>query len=168
MHKILALALTCMMLTGCVKNNQKIIVDVPSLIDYTPLLAWNLQTGPHPTPAPEPVVITVGQQCPTCVGTGIVGDGVTKKPCRDCKGDGRVDKGDPILGVSFVPETSILKYTYFIEYNGTSYIWDGVEFVSEGKLPISYSGKPTDIERMGKVQICQANKPCLLIQIQRR
>lgn len=54
-----------------------------------------------PTPGPSPNV-KVGDQCPVCEGRGKSGDGI--QPCGPCKGDGRVDAGDPILSTEVLPE----------------------------------------------------------------
>jgi hypothetical protein len=43
------------------------------------------QSAPAPAPAPKP-----GDVCPTCQGTGKVGDGRISQTCLDCNGTGKV------------------------------------------------------------------------------
>lgn len=57
-----------------------------------------------PTPAPDitptPAKPKVGDKCPICDGKGAIDGDKDGKPdygCSDCRGDGRVDTGDPIL-----------------------------------------------------------------------
>lgn len=65
------------------------------------------QQGPDVDPAAVPVA---GDNCPKCndpagkCGVGKVGDGITCRPCRACRGDGRCDAGDPVLGVADTPD----------------------------------------------------------------
>jgi len=42
-------------------------------------------SSPSPSPAPQP-----GDMCPTCNGTGRVGDGTVSSKCLDCDGTGKV------------------------------------------------------------------------------
>lgn len=41
-----------------------------------------------------PKVPQIGDQCPDCGGTGILGDGTIKLKCDKCDGDGRIDEKD--------------------------------------------------------------------------
>lgn len=158
---------------GCSQEKPRIVVDVPPLIDYTPILAWTVHSGSKPTPAPVPVVdVQVGDTCPTCGGDGELGDGRTIMKCTDCGGDGKVNLGDKILNktsATTVPvQRSVLKYTYFINYKGIEYVWTGSSFTAPGKQPISFDDPNERVERMGKIQLCQGTAPCLLVPIQRR
>ena len=72
--------------------------EQPILAHAIAQVADNPSPGPGPNPSPSPSPDDkpkVGDVCPNCDGRGKSGDGIN--PCRPCKGDGRVDEGDPIL-----------------------------------------------------------------------
>lgn len=58
-------------------------------------------TAPDIIPTPSPNTVKVGDVCPVCEGRGKSGDGI--QPCGPCRGDGRVDAGDPVLSTEVVP-----------------------------------------------------------------
>jgi hypothetical protein len=108
---ILGLVLIAFGLSGCdtILPPKPIHVTIPAQTDYSSVIAWEI--GKHvdhsitpdilPNPGPTPDGVKVGDTCPTCEGRGKSGDGI--QPCYACKGDGRVDNGDPILTSEDVP-----------------------------------------------------------------
>jgi hypothetical protein len=82
--------------------------------NYSHVLEWNIATvitpelKPTPTPGPSPGPFPtpkVGDPCPVCYGTGKSGDRIN--PCDPCKGDGKVNEGDPILTSTSAPQVSL-------------------------------------------------------------
>ncbi len=91
---------------GCNNNpfQPKVLKVTPvPYTNYAPTLCWELAMEkkdslptPTPTPGPSPnPSVKVGDTCPVCLGRGKSGDGIN--PCDPCKGDGKVNEGDPIL-----------------------------------------------------------------------
>ena len=74
-------------------------VDQHGLASYLALVSANDSTPAKPTPADG---LKVGDPCPSCDGTGSVGDGTVSVPCKRCNGTGRVQPDDPAI-VSDVP-----------------------------------------------------------------
>lgn len=88
-----------------------IVLNAPAYTNYSHTLEWELaienkdvlpSPGPNPGPNPNPTP-KIGDTCPVCEGRGKSGDGIN--PCNPCKGDGKVDGGDPILISEAIPTT---------------------------------------------------------------
>jgi hypothetical protein len=154
--------LTIVLALGCNVGPQKIEVDAPALVSYTPFMAWQITKLPDLAPTPEPDGIKIGDTCPNCHGTGIVGDGRTAKSCKDCKADGKVDEGDPILGV-----TRSVLVQYYIQYNGKEYVWTGRSFTHQGLPNISFTDPTMSVERTENISVCNG-KFCQTIPIYKR
>ena len=114
MNALLAIILTIYpFLLGCNDTPKPPIpiVQVPAETDYTSYLSWEIalslgdSLNPKPSPSPNPPVpvdIKIGDTCPKCLGSGKLDgdhDGRIDSECRACGADGKIDKGDPILGV---------------------------------------------------------------------
>jgi len=143
--------LFCLLGCGPLINPTPLTVRIPAQTDYTAVFSWETASlladtlNPNPGPTPTPNKPKVGDSCPTCYGTGKSGDGI--QTCFQCKGDGKVDEGDPILGnttptpaVEEKPSTleekpiTILveKYEtlYAVNLDGLQYVWDGQVFTN--------------------------------------
>jgi len=68
--------------------------DRHGLASYLSLIAADDSTPDKPTPADG---LKVGDPCPSCGGSGQLGDGTVSVPCKRCNGTGRVQPDDPSL-----------------------------------------------------------------------
>ena len=96
--------ISALLVVGCDLPTHlfKQVITVIADQDYSTIPAYHIgklivfrEMTPTPDPAPD---IKIGDTCPHCKGTGREpGDGTVNIPCGQCKGDGVVDEGDPIL-----------------------------------------------------------------------
>lgn len=106
--------------------NPPVTITIPSYSDPDPIFAWNqameLTPAIGPSPTPNPTGPKVGDICPSCDGKKKVGDGTIMTDCLDCKADGKVDEGDPILSgdselLTTLSEYPTLSYQIYASYN---------------------------------------------------
>lgn len=103
--------------------DQGIVIQAPAFNDDQDILALAMaqQTGgvsPSPAPGPTPNGPQVGDTCEDCRGTGVVGDGTIERPCKPCKGDGKLDLGDPGLSsTSQVTPVTVVPHTNYHQFH---------------------------------------------------
>jgi hypothetical protein len=106
--RILAIVAVALVAIWAFKNIQSKPVSGMSIEFYHPqkfdtILGYSIgktmaERGKPNNPNNKP---KVGDTCPQCDGTGREpGDGTVDIACGQCKGDGRVDEGDPIVSIS--------------------------------------------------------------------
>lgn len=164
---------------------------VPANTDYRGLFGWCCavdelqstnppQPPPIPTPEPQPLKLALGSDCPKCEGGKVDGDGDGSYDidCLACRGDGRCDKGDPILSIgtetreAFKESRSVLKrfseLSQFVRYNNMDYYWN-----PNTKLFIASNGRTItppqtfDISRDDRFKVCTP-KFCTLVFVQKK
>lgn len=118
-------------------------VRAPAYQDATPLIALTLAEiqlekefpPPNPNPGPNPDGPKDGDPCPTCDGKGRYSPdgGGAWINCQDCKGDGKIDPGDPLSPSPAVPVpdpdppspiSPPEKTRYGIRFEGRVLFWD--------------------------------------------
>lgn len=109
---LLTLLVLLVALVGC-QPPSPLVGDDPYEPHAEALFAYQIyKVSKNPTPiTPTPVKVVVGDECPTCEGSGSVDGDKDGKPdykCSDCSGDGRVDDGDPILLSGTTDDISIV------------------------------------------------------------
>jgi len=85
----------CMVaIVGCDPANNKEYLD---LTEKTQLGAYISLAVVSSTPEPDGGggKLNVGDECPDCLGRGMVGDGTIENKCNRCNGTGKVQPGDP-------------------------------------------------------------------------
>lgn len=127
-HRMKVLAFALLYLFGCNTPDvpdpapipdQAIELKAPGYNDDQDILAVSLakftdMKSPNPVdPTPAPDTPKVGDTCSVCNGRGKSGDGI--QPCEPCKGDGRLDAGDPGLSSSSQEKTEE-EHSVVVEY----------------------------------------------------
>jgi RecJ-like exonuclease len=82
------------MIVGCDPVEEKEYLD---LTEKTQLGAYISLAVVASTPEPDGGggKLQVGDECPDCLGRGMVGDGTIENKCSRCNGTGKIQQGDP-------------------------------------------------------------------------